>query len=118
MKDITKMSLKINGVGKPLTKYTYGITITKSSNSSLETVFLTVKYPYVNKHGKSIEKIRVYEMEKDIRHPDLNIIVQQLNNFLTTTQTRRITIKVDPIRNYVDFSGGGNYEQYTGWCFG
>ena len=112
------MSLKINGLGKTLTKFTYGITITKSSNSSLETVFLTIKYPYVNKYVKSIEKIRVYEMEKDIRHPNLNIIVQQLDNFLATAKSRtRITIRVDSARNYIDFSGGGNYEQYTGWYF-
>ena len=97
------MSLKIDGIGKPISSFTYTVNLTAN-----QTVLLTINPTgYVS---------RSYELFRDNRHPDVNAICAQVSNALKAAQGYSLVkIKCDKERRYVHFRLPGNVsEQYSG----
>lgn len=99
------MSLKINKVGSALTIYTYAVDITNKN-----TLFVTIKYQAT----ANVEKIRVYEINIDDRHPNLQIIRENIKYILDNSTKNNVVIREDYQRNYIRIDYDKNTEQYTG----
>ena len=99
------MSLKINKVGSVLTNYTYAVDITNNN-----TLFATIKY----QSTANVEKIRVYEINIDDRHSNLQIIRDSIKYILDNSIKNNVVIREDSQRNYIIFDYNKKTEQYTG----
>lgn len=104
------MSLKINGFGKILTNYTYAINLTNNKS-----IFMTIKYQRKNWYGCLENRVRVYELFADIRHPCLLNIKCQLENIMNSSSTSKVIVKDYSQRNYIEITWNGNFESYTGY---
>lgn len=113
LKKEKQMALKIDGIGSPLMYYSYMVDIVDDiNNPKQKVVMLSIWFIHNN-----IEKTRLYILKADLRHSNLNNILQNVQKAFNSTNNRStLRITEDHNRMYIEFHyPKGQIDQYTGY---